>query len=77
MLAQGLRHPGIERRRPGKDAKSGPLGSTKNIKRLQPKVKKEEIPPSESAESIVRPVKKMTLADTKPKKGEVAKIQLG
>ena len=70
-----MRHPGIERRRPGKDSKSGAIGNSKQLKRLQSKNKKDEIPP-ESAESIVRPVKKMTLADTEPKKGEVAKIQL-
>ena len=69
-----MRHPGIERRKPNnKDSKSGPIGSSKNLKRLQ---KKKEESPIEPVESIVRPVKKMTLADTKPKKGEVAKIQL-
>ena len=75
-----MRHPGIEKRKTGGSdhQRSGPIGSSKNLKRLQ-KSKKEETPthPAETAvEAVVRPVKKMTLADTKPKKGEVAKIQL-
>ena len=37
---QGMRHPGIERRRTGKDSKSGPIGSSKHLKRLQSKGKK-------------------------------------
>jgi len=71
-----MRHPGIEKRRTGSSdhPRSGPIGSSKNLKRLQ-KPKKEEIP-AEPVEGAIRSVKKMTLADTRPKKGEVAKIQL-
>ncbi|XP_076822186.1 uncharacterized protein LOC143468718 isoform X2 [Clavelina lepadiformis] len=68
----GMRHPGIEKR---KDGKAGVVGS-KSTRRVPKNEKKDESTASESSpESIVRPVKKMTLADTKPKKGEVAKIQ--
>ena len=70
-----MRHPGIEKRKTSKDQRTGPIGSSKNLKRLQ-RNKKEEAP-VDPVESVVRPVKKMTLADTKPKKGEIAKIKLG
>ena len=71
-----MRHPGIEKRKPPakEHPRTGPIGSSKNLKRLQ-KPKKEEAS-LESVDAIVKPVKKMTLADTKPKKGEIATIQL-
>ena len=74
-VLQGMRHPGIDRRKShNKDTKSGSISASKNLKRLQ-KNKKEESS-SEPIEAVVRPVKQMTLADTKPKKGEVATIKL-
>uniref|UniRef100_H2ZD38 Uncharacterized protein n=1 Tax=Ciona savignyi TaxID=51511 RepID=H2ZD38_CIOSA len=68
----GMRHPGVDRRRlnAAKDDKSrsGPIGAAK----IYP-AKSEEVPVNEN---LVQTTKKLTLADTRPKKGETAQIPL-
>lgn len=80
-----MRHPGVEKRKlmnkndrgEDKSKRSGPIGAAKGVKRLQQKndQKEENENEPEALKSITTTTKKLTLADTKPKKGEIAKIK--
>jgi len=81
---QGMRHPGVDKKKLGGNRRgdrnddrlkrTGPIGGQKSLKRLQKNAKKEEKAQT-STEDITSTAKKLTLADTRPKKGEVSKIK--